>query len=163
MSIMQRICSASTAFLRKQKSRRYPLLLFLSNKSRVGAYSISDAITLIMECMANPFVRTSIDQCISFVLLFFCLKNIYIHKKHNTSDPSSLARTRDLISMIAQCLRGHSADPLTRFLVPARNDAVVAYVITIIYRKARLPNEAVLHVYLAHRAFYLAKQALHIT
>ena len=59
--------------------------------------------------------------------------------------------------MIAQCLRGHSADPQTRFLVPARNDAVVAYVITIIYRKARLPNEAVLHVYLAHRAFYLTK------
>ena len=68
---------------------------------------------------------------------------------HSASDPSSLARTRDLISMIAQCLRGHGADPQTRFLVPARNDAVVAYVITIIYRKARLPNEAVLHVYLA--------------
>ena len=68
---------------------------------------------------------------------------------HNARNPSSLARTRDLISMIAQCLRGHSADPQTRFLVPARNDAVVAYVITIIYRKARLTNEAVLHVYLA--------------
>ena len=50
---------------------------------------------------------------------------------HNARDPSSLARTRDLFSMSAQCLRGHSADPQTRFLVPARNDAVVAYVITI--------------------------------
>ena len=50
---------------------------------------------------------------------------------HNARNPSSLARTRDLFSMSAQCPREHSEDPLTRFLVLARNDSVVTYVITI--------------------------------
>ena len=43
---------------------------------------------------------------------------------HNVCDPSSLARTRELFSMSAQCPRKHRTDPPTRFLVLARNDAV---------------------------------------
>ena len=83
---------------------------------------------------------------------------------HNVGNSSSLARTRDLISMIAQCLREHSANPDIRFLVPARNDAVVAYVITITLRFcSHLPSKTKFCVYLVKPAsrFTLQDAILH--
>ena len=67
-----------------------------------------------------------------FVLLFFCLNHVNTHEKlHNASDTSSLARTRDLISIIAQCQREHLQTIIIRFLVLARNDGMGAIVVTL--------------------------------
>ena len=67
-----------------------------------------------------------------FVLLFFCLNHVNTHEKlHSARDTSSLAVTRDLISIIAQCQREHLQTIIIRFLVLARNDSMGAIVVTL--------------------------------
>ena len=75
------------------------------------------------------------DVCLFYVL--FCSyvllskQGMHPQKQHSASDTSSLAVTRDLISIIAQCQREHLQTIIIRFLVLARNDGMRAIVVTL--------------------------------
>ncbi len=82
------------------------------------------------ECQAC-LNRRSAFLC---VLLFLCSSvsdSINPLKLHSARDTSSLARIRDLISIIAQCQREHLQTIIIRFLVLARNDSMGAIVVTL--------------------------------
>ena len=65
----------------------------------------------------------------SFVLL--SKQGMHPRILHSARDTSSLARIRDLISIIAQCQREHLQTIIIRFLVLARNDGMRAIVVTL--------------------------------
>ena len=82
------------------------------------------------ECQAC-LNRRSAFLC---VLLFLCSSvsdSINPLKLHSARDRSSLARIRDLISIIAQCQREHLQTIIIRFLLLARNDGMRAIVVTL--------------------------------
>ena len=65
---------------KEQKRIPHPHLMFFSNKSKSWTQH-RRCSSLIKECTANSFVRTFMNQCISFVLMFLCLQKWTSTKK----------------------------------------------------------------------------------